>query len=204
MKVFLVLFSAGIFLTSCNRQATSNEQSQPLQQPVKDSTEELLAAGSYSTGNCVLLYNIARKMDSTVLAQMDLDIALANKAIKIFTDYAFYCESDSLSPVFLIKTAQISTSINNANQAKVVLERCINNYPKFKNKPAAIFLLAQLYDEPSHLNNEEEAKKLYEQLIYDYPKTEWALNAKAALGLIGKTDQEIINEFNKKTKKGGK
>lgn len=202
MKAFFVLLSAGTILTSCTPSKNTEEKQQAVQVS-PDSTEALSAAGSYSTGNCVQLFEKARKMDSTVLAQMDLDITLANKAIKLFTDYAFYCESDSLSPVFLIKTAQIATAINNANQAKVVLERCINNYPKFKNKPAAVFLLAQLYDEPRHLNNEEEAKKLYEQLIYDYPKSEWAANAKAALSLIGKTDQEIINEFNKKTKKGG-
>jgi len=168
---------------------------------IKDTIAVVATEAEDTTHNCVKLYQKARSMDSTILKQMDLNIELANKAIKVFSDYAFYCESDSLSPVFLIKTAQIAMSINNANQAKVVLERCISNYPKFKNKPAAIFLLAQLYDEQSMLNNEEEAKRLYEQLVYDYPKSEWAANAKGALKLIGKTDQEIINEFNKKSKK---
>lgn len=89
-------------------------------------------------------------------------------------------------------------SINNPNQAKVVLDRCISNYPKFKNKPAAIFMLAQLYDEQTLLNDETEAKKLYEQLIYEYPKSEWVSSAKAAIKLLGKSDEQIVNEFNTK------
>jgi TolA-binding protein len=201
MKPIFVVLTAG-FLTACNTN-TPKQNNFEASTPLSDSNPEISAAGSYSTNNCAALYNKAKSMDSTIMAQLDMDINLANKAIQIFTDYAFYCESDSLSPVFLIKTAQIATSINKSNQAKVVLDRCINNYPKFKNKPAAIFLLAQLYDERTHLNNEDEAKKLYEKLIYDYPKTEWALNAQAALSLIGKTDEEIINEFNKNTKKRG-
>jgi outer membrane protein assembly factor BamD (BamD/ComL family) len=201
MKPFILVYTVSL-LTACQNNSLKETKTDTVN-TATDSSVELSAAGSYSTNNCVALFNKAKQMDSTIMAKMDMDVALANKAIKLFTDYAFYCESDSLSPVFLIKTAQIAASINNPNQAKVVLDRCINNYPKFKNKPAAIFLLAQLYDEPTQLNNEEEAKRLYEKLIYDYPKTEWAVNAKAALILIGKTDQEIINEFNKKTKKGG-
>lgn len=199
MKTYFLLVFSCLVITSCNNRENNVNESEKV--ILKDTVkEELSAAGSYSTNNCVALYQNARKMDSVILKQLELDVAIANKAIRVFTDYAFYCESDSLSPIFLIKTAQIATAINNPSQAKTVLERCISNYPKFKNKPAAIFLLAQLYDEPSQLNNEEEAKKLYDQLIYEYPKTEWSANAKAAISLIGKTDKEIIKEFNKKNK----
>ena len=193
----LLLFISLLLFFAC--QPNPPKEAEVIKQ--KDTVVAVLSEGEKTTHDCVKLYSNARSMDSTILKQMDLNVTLANNAIKVFSDYAFYCESDSLSPVFLIKAAQIAMSINNANQAKIVLDRCISNYPKFKNKPAAIFLLAQLYDEQSMLNNEEEAKKLYEQLISDYPKSEWATNAKGALKLIGKTDEEIINEFNKKGKK---
>lgn len=199
MKKGFLFIASCCLLTACNNPKVETSGSEKA--PVADTVKELSAAGSYSTNNCVALFKQAKQMDSVVMKQTELDVALANKAIKVFTDYAFYCESDSLSPIFLIKTAQIATAINNPNQAKTVLDRCISNYPKFKNKPAAIFLLAQLYDETSQLNNEAEAKKLYDQLVYEYPKTEWAANAKAALSLLGKTDEEIIKEFNKKNKK---
>ena len=40
-----------------------------------------------------------------------------------------------------------------------------------------MFLLAQLYDEPSMLNDEEKARELYQQIINTFPNTDWAKNA---------------------------
>lgn len=202
MRQSVFVIATSLIITACNSPKTN--ESQNTSSTKVDSSAEVSAAGSYSNNSCPELYQKAKSMDSTILNQLEMNVDMANKAIKLFTDYAFYCESDSLSPIFLIKTAQIATSINNPNQAKVALDRVLSNYPKFKNRPAAMFLLAQLYDEQTQLNNEEEAGKLYNKIIEEYPKTEWALNAKAALQLLGKSDLEIVNEFNKKNKKGGK
>lgn len=139
-------------------------------------------------------------MDSVLMTQTEVDKAKANEAIKAFTDFAYYCENDTLSPMFLIKTAQVARVINNIPQAKVVLDKCIETYPSFKNRPAAMFLLAQLYDERTYLNNEYEAERIYKQIIDEYPKSDWALSAKGAIQFIGKTDEEILKELKKKRK----
>lgn len=177
---------------SCSNKGQSAEEKQPDQ---KDSTIRL--DKNYLT-DCKKLFADARKMDSMLLHQTEADITSANQAIKAFTDFAYYCASDSLSPMYLIKVAQIARAINNIPQAKVALEKCIENYPSFKNKPAALFLLAQLYDEPTYLNNEEEARKLYQKIIYDYPKSDWAVSAKGAISFLGKSDAQILEELKKK------
>lgn len=135
--------------------------------------------------DCKLLFTEATKWDSTLYQQLEVNLEIGNKAIKAFTDYAYFCGNDSLSPIFLIKTAQVATSLNNIPQAKIVLEKCIADYPKFKSVQAAMFLLAQLYDEPNYLNNEEEARKLYLEIISKYPNTPEAQSAKGALRFIG-------------------
>lgn len=196
MKSYLSSVILIIVLTSC--QSTQEKKDEVVSS--NDSIKNLTPPDTAVNRDCGFLYRQAQRTDSAILNQTNVDLAFANNAIKAFADYAFYCENDSLSPVYLIKAAQIAISINNANQAKIVLDRCISNYPKFKNKPAAIFLMAQLYDEQHLLNNEDEAKKLYEQIIYDYPKSEWAQNAKGAIKLLGKTDEEILKEFEKKNK----
>ena len=151
------------------------------------------------TQNCAALYAEARKMDSILLGQTEVVPSSANAAMKAFTDFAYYCASDTLGPVFLIKTAQVARAVNNIPQAKVALEKCVENYPSFSNRAAAIFLLAQLYDEPTYLNNEHEAKKLYEQIISDYPKSDWAKSAKGAIQFLGKSDEEILEILKKKS-----
>ncbi len=163
----------------------------------RDSQEYL--AKNYFT-DCKHLYAEARRMDSILLTQTEVNKSSATTAIKAFTDFAFYCQTDSLSPVFLIKTAQVARAINNIPQAKLVLDRCIETYPSFSNRPAAMFLLAQLYDEDSYLNNEYEAEKIYKQIIDEYPKSDWALSAKGAIQFLGKSDEEIVKEFKKKKK----
>jgi outer membrane protein assembly factor BamD (BamD/ComL family) len=163
-----------------------------------DSTQRF--AKNYLT-DCKKLFAEARKMDSILLNQTEVDKPSAIAAIKAFTDFAFYCQNDSLCPVFLIKTAQVARAINNVPQAKLVLDRCIETYPSFKNRPAALFLLAQLYEEKTYLNNGEEARKLYQKIIDEYPKSDWALSAKGAIRFIGKTDEEILKELKKKQKR---
>lgn len=163
----------------------------------KDSQEHL--AKNYFT-DCKHLYTEARRMDSILLTQTEVNKNSATAAIKAFTDFAFYCQTDSLSPVFLIKTAQVARAINNIPQAKLVLDRCIETYPSFSNRPAAMFLLAQLYDEDNYLNNEYEAERIYKQIIDEYPKSDWALSARGAIQFLGKTDEEMVKAFKKKKK----
>jgi outer membrane protein assembly factor BamD (BamD/ComL family) len=152
-------------------------------------------------GQCRKLFAEARKMDSILLQQNDIDKPSADKAIVAFTDFAYYCQSDSMSPVYLIKSAQVARAIENIPQAKKVLDHCIENYPSFKDRPAALFLLAQLYDEHNYLNDENEARKLYQQILDDYPKSPWAASAKGAIDFIGKSDDEIMQEITKKKKR---
>jgi hypothetical protein len=41
---------------------------------------------------------------------------------------------------------------------------------------------------------------MYKEIVEWYPGTEWAKNAAAARDLIGKTDEEIVREFEKRNK----
>ena len=193
MRSIFFFISVVFFCLSCN-----NSIDQQKQDVISKDTIQKAAIDTLATRDCAVLFKRAKQMDSTILTALEVNPVVANNTIRAFTDYAYYCESDSLSPIYLMKTAQVAMAINNPNQAKVVLDRCINNYPKFKNKPAAIFMLAQLYDEQHLLNNEEEAKKLYEKLVFEYSGTDWAKSAKAAIKLLGKSDEEIIRDFNKK------
>lgn len=190
----LVLFISLLF--SCKSEPPATGQTID----TKPQADSNLRSPKNYIGDCKNLAKEARRMDSILLLQTEMDIPSAQKAIIAFTDFAFYCNSDSLSPVYLIKTAQVARAINNIPQAKLVLDKCIDDYPAFKNRAAALFLLAQLYDDPGYLNNEEEARKIYQKIIDEYPKSDWASSAKGAIRFIGKTDDEIMRELTKKKK----
>lgn len=188
--VYLCLLLLPFF--SCKRTETADKQKAS---PI-DSTPH---HPSY-TMDCKMLLNEARRYDSTLLAQNEINDSLACIAIKAFTGYAAYCHDEAEAPIYLIKTASVAKAINNIPQAKLALETVVNNYPGFDNMPAALFMLAQLYDEVSYLNDEHEAARLYRKIISDYPNTEWVIVAKGALAMIGKSDKEMLQAFRKKSK----
>jgi len=185
-----------IFLSAC-----SNSQSVDATVTKKDSVANASDSlnkplKSYSA-DCKNLVVEAKRMDSLLLKEMEVKVDVANKAIKAFTDFAYYCSNDSLCPIYLIKTAQVAQSINNIPQAKIVLDKCVDEYPNSIHRPAAMFLLAQLYDEATYLNNEAEAKRIYEKIISEYPKSDWAKSSKGALNFVGRSDEQIMQSLKK-------
>lgn len=163
-------------------------------------TKSTVAPQQAYTSECYTLYQEALKNDSIILAATDVKTDVANKAIKAFADFSFYCKTDSMAPVYLLKAGQIATVIKNMPQAQISFEKVIKDFPDFKNRGAAMFLLAQLYDEPQYLNNEDKARELYDRIISLYPRTDWSRNAEAARALLGKSDEQIMQEFLKKNK----
>ena len=150
--------------------------------------------------SCEKYYAQAKASDAVLMRATVLDKMVAAKAVADFNAYASNCKTDSLAPVFYFKAGQVAQAIGNFTQSQAMLNKCINEYPKFKNRGAALFLLAQLYDDPRMMNNEEEAKKLYEQVIKEYPSTPYANDSKAAIQNLGKTDEQLVQEFLKKNK----
>ena len=195
--VILLLAAFVVFLMFYN--CTGNKSGEHSATEIKDSSR--VETHSVYTNECRTLYLDAIKNDSIILAATEVNPTVANKAIKAFADFAYYCPNDTLAPVFLLKAGQIAASINNLPQAQICFERCYKDFPNFNNRGAAMFLLAQLYDEVTQLNDEDKARELYGKIINSFPNTEWAKNANDARGLLGKTDAQIIKEFEKKNAK---
>jgi len=199
MKSNLVLslsIAIFIFLSAC-----SNNQSVDAIVTKKDSvvtaSDSLNKPLKSYSADCKNLVVEAKRMDSLLLKEMEVKVDVANQAIKAFTDFAYYCSNDSLCPIYLIKTAQVAQSINNIPQAKIVLDKCVDEYPNSIHRPAAMFLLAQLYDEATYLNNEAQAKLIYEKIISEYPKSDWAKSSKGALNFVGRSDEQIMQSLKK-------
>lgn len=196
-QIILILLAAFVvFLLFYN--CTGKQTEETAKAETKDSVAQ---NNSVYTSECRSLYLEAVKNDSIILAATEVNPEVGNKAIKAFADFAYYCPNDTLAPVFLLKAGQIAASINNLPQAQVCFEKCYKDFPNFNNRGAAMFLLAQLYDEVSQLNDEDMARELYGKIIHNFPGTEWARNAVQARDLLGKTDEQIIKEFEKKNAK---
>lgn len=192
--ILLAAFVVFLMFYNCTGSKTEGKE----KTAAKDSVQN---TNSVYTNDCRALYLDAVKNDSIILNANEVDPEVGNKAVKAFADYAFYCKDDSLAPVFLLKAGQIASSINNLPQAQVCFEKCYKDFPDFRSRGAAMFLLARLYDEPNLLNDEDMARELYGKIINMFPNTEWSKQADEARALLGKTDEQIIKEFEKKNSK---
>lgn len=186
------ILTATIFLLSaCN---TGNDNLQ--NENIKNDSLKITT----NSGDCKILLAEALKIDSALLISTNLNVNSAEQAINAFNNFASACKDDSLAPIFLLKAGQIAQSISKFQQSKILLQKCADEFPNFRNRGAALFLLAQVYDNVSMLNNETEAKKVYEQIIKEYPNTAWERDSKSCIKNLGKTDEELVKEFLKKNK----
>ena len=189
-QIIFFILSPLILVTSCKNNNSSNE--------VKESIKKDTIVSKVDT--CSLLFKEVKRLDNILLNATALDNSVAEQAIRTFYDFASHCRQDTLAPVFLLKAGQVAQSIRKYTQAQAFFTKCIDDFPKFKSRGAAMFLLAQLYDDASMLNNESEARTIYHQIIREYPNSSYANDAKACIKNIGKTDEQLIQEFLKKNK----
>lgn len=192
LKKIGIIITSIIFLNSCSNENENKKDATS----TTDTLKNLVISG-----DCNSLYKEAIRMDSILMKAVSVNPNMAEQAINAFNNFASTCKNDSLAPIFLLKAGQIAQTIKNFQQSQILLKKCSDEFPQFRNRGAALFLLAQVYDDATMLNNETEAKKIYEEIIKEYPHTVWENDAKSCLLNLGKTDEQIVQEFLKKNKK---
>ena len=184
------LFFGLVLFVSCG--SNTSEQKQ---QVVKTDSVAAVPLTDYDK-----LLNEAKRLDNILLNATVVNPNIADQAITAFSNFETTCKTDSLAPVFLVKAGQVALSIGKFTQAETFFVKCKDEFPNFKNRGAALFLLAQLYDDASKLNDEPKAKIIYSQIIKEYPESNFAADSKAAIQNLGKTDEQLVQEFLKKNK----
>ena len=138
-----------------------------------------------------------KKYEDQLRSATLLNDTLGQAAIKAYADYASLFD-DSLSPEFLFRAAEVSVGIKAYEKALIYYENLLKKYPNYKHQEEALYLQGFLYD--NFLNQDDKAKKVYENVISKYPEHKLAEDSKAAIKNLGKTDEELIKEFEAKNK----
>jgi outer membrane protein assembly factor BamD (BamD/ComL family) len=180
IKISLVAVLA-LLIVACNSGAPKEEKKE-------DNTQELY------------LKEIKR-LEAEIHKSMEIDNIIAGQAIQAYTNYSSAYPNDSLSPDFLFKAAEIATAIKQYPQAVAFYENITTKYPNYKLIEESYFLQAAVLD--NFINDDVKAKVIYEQLITNYPNSMYVNDAKVAIKNLGKSDEELIKEFEKKAKANG-
>jgi outer membrane protein assembly factor BamD (BamD/ComL family) len=110
-----------------------------------------------------------------------------------YDDFATRFPDDPQAPEFLYKTATISINLNWGESAVKVLEKFLQLFPADKRAPEALFFLGFVYD--NQINDDNKAGTYYNDFLKKYPKHVLAKDVEASIRNLGKTDEELIREF---------
>ncbi len=136
-------------------------------------------------------------MEKVLYAAKTADLNQARKMIRLYDTYYKNYPKDWETPDYLFKAGEISESINQYNQAVKFYNRACYEYnDNFKYRSLVLFRLANVYD--YKLNDYVHAKQIYMQVKEQYPKTQLAKDADAAIKMMGKSDQDMVREFERK------
>ena len=181
IKFFFISYTV-VLVSSCG-----NNTETPVAPPAK----------SMITLHEELLKNI-KTQEVEMHKSLELNTAIAGTAIKAYYDFTSAFPQDSLTPDFIFKSAEIQTATQQYPQALVSYQTIENNYSNYKLYPESLFLEASLLD--NYINDDAKAKVVYEKVIDKFPTSSFATDAKAAIGNLGKSDEELHKEFMKKNK----
>jgi len=121
------------------------------------------------------------------------------KALNLVQLYQAFVQDnpdDSLSAGYLFKAADITLNLDDPGKAIAMYNKIILSYPDFNKAPECLFLTAYIYE--NHLQNYDKATEIYEDFIAKYPESAFADDARISIDNMGKTPEELIQEFERR------
>ena len=182
---FIVYCSIASSLVSCS----SNQQKNGATGTAQDTSREALIAN-------------VKAVEAKLQTLPTLDATNANLAVTAYSKFASRFPNDTISPKFLFKAANITMTIGQYDKAISLYSSIVAQYPGFKYVPDCIFVEGFIYD--TYMKDTAKAHAKYQEVVTKYPDNNLAGQAKAAISALGKSDEELIKEFQEKNKKKGK
>lgn len=197
-KIVFVLVALSTLFVSCNQ----NQQEARAEAAIKEveaakKTELPPPPAKTEVPSQEELQNQIKEMEKVLFASQTLDVNKAKQMIRLYDTYHKNYYKDNVCPDYLFKAGEISENIGQYNRAADFYRMCCSEYnDNFKLRGDCLFRLANVYD--FKLNDYIRAKQTYKQVIEQYPKTQLAKDAQAAIAMMGKSDADIVREFEKK------
>lgn len=112
-----------------------------------------------------------------------------------YDDFAEKFPEDPDAPEYLFKAANISINLSWGESAAKILNKFLEKFPNHQRSAEALFFLGFVYD--NQLNDDTKAGEYYNQFLKKYPGHTFAKDAEASIRNLGKTDEELMREFEK-------
>lgn len=125
-----------------------------------------------------------------------MDRAVGLRLLRAYQEYYNKHPKDSLGRAYLFEAARVADAMGKYQKAIDLLVNYHDGMENIHKKAEAVYMIAFIYD--AHLHNEKKAIEYYNRVIELYPKSTWAEQAKSALHLVGKSDEELLDFLKEK------
>ena len=116
--------------------------------------------------------------------------------IKAYIEYAENNSADSLSAEYLFKAGEVAMGISESDKSISCFNKVYTEYPNYRKAATAMFLVGFVYE--TQLKSLAAAQKIYIDFIKKFPEHNLVDDAQFSLNNLGKTDEQIIKEFEAK------
>lgn len=144
------------------------------------------------------LHGLIKSVAAKVFENPDvngINKANAEKYVDVCESYALAFPSDSLSPSYLFKAAEMSRAMQSYGKTISLYDWISTYYSEDKNAPMALFLKGFLLE--NDLKKPEKAKEIYESFMQKYPNHAMAKDVNFLIENLGKSDKEIMEKIDK-------
>ncbi len=188
MRFLLVLLMSTFLLVGCQTDGTK-------------STTATAAAPAAETMDAETLDRMIEETRNQIYNEKDNKFD-TNKAM----EYIQYCQAfgkkaptDANAAKYLFQAAETARSIKKYDLALSIYDNIYANFSSYPKAPQAMFLKAFTLD--SEMQQYDRAKNLYQEFMTKHPEDEFADDTKFLLENLGKSDEEIIKQFEEQQKK---
>ena len=133
---------------------------------------------------------------SDTISKIDKKKAL--ELTNLYREFAKNYPEDKMAASYLYRAAEVITTIGNPMEAIKIYNKLIADYPDFEKIANCYFMKGFVYD--NNLLMYKEAKEAYEEFIKKFPTHDLADDAEMSIKYLGKSNEEIIKEFEKNRK----
>jgi hypothetical protein len=192
MQKVIALCFVGLLLTGCDPNSRKERAKQ-----ITDSVSPVIEPiTKVEIPSKVDLAKQINELEKELYAAQELNEDKAKKMVSLYETYYQNYFKDYACADYLFKAGELSENINQAYRAIGFYTKCYEEYPAYKLNGLCLFRMANLYD--YKLSNYIKAKALYLEVKEKFPKSDLAKDADAAIKIMGKSDSEMIKEFEKK------
>ena len=122
-----------------------------------------------------------------------IDKAKVAELIDSYVAFADQYPENTKAPDYLYSAANVSMNLMDSHKAIELFDRLMAEFSDYSKISECLFMKGFIYD--NNLEDYEKAKEIYLEFLEKYPDDEFADDARASINNLGKSLEEIIEEF---------